>query len=402
MLAATGFLRSATRHAVLRVSPKAVRFMSSEDKKTVLFDTHVKHGGKMVPFCGWSMPLQYDSQGIMASVQHVRSKCGLFDVSHMGQLRFTGKDRVRFIESLVVGDVAGLDVDGARLSLITNENGGIKDDTIITRREDHLYVVVNAGCFDKDMAHFAEHLERFKKNGGDCTIEVLNNERALVAVQGPATQNMLQRHVKEDLSKMAFMTGHWMKVAGHDCIVTRCGYTGEDGFEISMPAGKAAELTEIFLNEPEVEPAGLGARDSLRLEAGLCLYGNDLNEDTSPVEGALMWTISKRRREEANFLGAETILRQIKEGVARKRVGLLVDGAPARDHADVFDMAGNKIGEVTSGAYSPMLKAPIAMAYVSTPNSKLKTEVQVSVRGKLQKATVTKMPFYPSNYYTPA
>nr|KAJ3421748.1 hypothetical protein HK105_002425 [Polyrhizophydium stewartii] len=368
-------------------------------KRTSLYDFHVKNGGSMVEFAGWEMPVQYSNLGVLASHKWTREKASIFDVSHMLQTRWTGKDHVKFIESLVVGDIKGLSVGSSTLSVFTNENGGIIDDTVINKQDDSgLYVVSNAGCADKDLAHIRKHLADFQNKGGDVDVKVLDHV-SLVALQGPSAAKVVAGLTSADLSKFGFMSGRHMTVAGIDVYISRCGYTGEDGFEISVPHKDAVKLTEALLAHSDVELAGLGARDSLRLEAGLCLYGHDLDENTTPVEGSLTWTIGQRRRTEGGFLGADKILPQIKGPVTKRRIGLIVEGAPAREGAEVFDAAGNKVGVVTSGCPSPTLKKNIAMAYVQSGSHKANTELQVKVRNRMQKAVVTKMPFVPQNYF---
>jgi len=369
-------------------------------KKTALHSLHVELGAKMVPFCGWDMPVQY-KESIIDSHLHTRTKAGLFDVSHMAQLRITGKDRVKFLESLTVADLETLPEGSAKLSVLTNEKGGIIDDTMITNRGSHIYMVVNAGCADKDIPHLKKHVAAFQAKGLDVSLEHLS--RSLLALQGPQAEKVLLDLVKYDLSKMPFMTAQEMYVAGTKCLVSRCGYTGEDGFEISVSHEDAVGLAKLFLSKSAVIPVGLGARDTLRLESGLCLYGNDLEEHITPVEASLTWLIGKRRKEEGGFLGAEKILGQLKnpESVTKKRVGLFVTGPPAREHTPIYHPPGsesNNVGEATSGTLSPVLKKAISMAYVSTPLSKVGTELSVKVRGKLHPAVVTKMPFVPTNY----
>ncbi|KAJ3311852.1 hypothetical protein HDV04_003592 [Boothiomyces sp. JEL0838] len=376
------------------------RFSSAANlfKQTKLYDFHVKNGGKMVDFAGWDMPVSYSNLGALASHNWTRQKASVFDVSHMLQTKWTGKDHVKFLESLVVADLVNLPVGSSTLSVFTNENGGIIDDTVINKEsEDAFYVVSNAGCADKDLAHIREQLAIFKKNGGDVNVDVLDHV-SLVAIQGPSAAKVVEGLAKTNLDKFAFMTAKKLDLAGIPCYVSRCGYTGEDGFEISVPHEKVVELTETLLNHPDVELAGLGARDSLRLEAGLCLYGHDLNEEITPVEGALTWTIGQRRRKEGGFLGAEKILPQIKGGGSKRRIGLIVEGAPAREHTEIY-ADGKKIGEITSGCPSPTLKKNIAMGYVQNGFHKSGTELQVKVRNKMQKAVVTKMPFVPANYH---
>lgn len=368
-------------------------------KKTALYDLHIENGAKMVPFCGWEMPVQYSDLGIIDSHIHTRTKVSLFDVGHMAQLRITGKDRFKFLESLTVVDFSALPEGHAKLSVLTNEKGGIIDDTIITNRGSHIYMVVNAGCADKDIPHLQKHLEAFVKKGGDVHLAQMN--RSLIALQGPLAEKTLQAFVKYDLSNMPFMTSQEMYVSGAPCLVSRTGYTGEDGFEISLCHEDAPELARLLLSKNDVKTAGLGARDTLRLEAGLCLYGNDLNEDITPVEASLAWLISKRRREEGGFLGSEKILEQLKNpaSVTKKRVGLIVDGPPAREHCTIHHVDSNaQVGEVTSGTMSPILKKAISMAYVESSLSKVGTMVNIAVRGKQYPATVSKMPFVPTNY----
>jgi len=362
-------------------------------KKTSLHKLHVDSGAKMVEFCGWDMPIQYPD-GIMNSHLHTRSKAGLFDVSHMSQLKITGKDRIKFLEGLVVADLQNLPQGSSQLSVLTNENGGIIDDTIITNAGDYLYVVVNAGCADKDIAHLKKHLEKFN---GDAKMEPI--DRSLLAIQGPSAESIVAKLVKEDITKMPFMTSKEMSVDGIPCRVTRCGYTGEDGFEISVDHSQAVDLAKKLMASGDAKLVGLGARDSLRLEAGLNLYGHDIEQHTTPVEASLNWVIGKSRREKGGFLGDQKILEQLKNGAPIKRVGLIIEGSPAREGATIHDKKTDKeIGKITSGTFSPVLKQSIAMGYVESGYGKLKTEVNVKVRGKMNPATISKMPFVPSNY----
>ncbi|CAH3046955.1 unnamed protein product [Porites lobata] len=368
-------------------------------KKTPLYDFHLELGGKMVPFCGWSMPVQY-KDGVLSSHLHTRQQASLFDVSHMLQFKVHGDDRIKFLESLVVADIQGLAENTGTLSLFTTESGGIIDDLIINKTPEYLYVVSNAGCADKDLKHMQERLDAVSGEL-DVALEIIE-DKALIALQGPKAVAILQSGVTGDLSKMFFMHTGVMDVFGiKDVRVTRCGYTGEDGFELSVDQHRAVDLAKAFLEskEAEVKPAGLGPRDSLRLEAGLCLYGNDIDENTTPVEAVLVWTIGKRRRAQADFPGAEIILRQIKEKAKRKRVGLVSKGPPARGGAPILDQGGNKVGQVTSGGPSPSLKQNIAMAYVPTEFSKPGTSLQLEVYKKKIDAQVVKMPFLPTNYF---
>ncbi|XP_054694202.1 LOW QUALITY PROTEIN: aminomethyltransferase, mitochondrial [Grus americana] len=367
-------------------------------KRTPLDALHRSRGGRMVPFAGWSLPLHY-GQGHLQSHLHTRRRCSLFDVSHMLQTRVYGRDRVRFMESLVVGDIAELKPGQGTLTLITNERGGIVDDLIVTNTsEDHLYVVSNAGCADKDLAIMRGRAAELQATGSDVHLEVSDN--ALLALQGPSMARALQAGLSDDLAKLSFMNSITTTVFGvPGCRVTRCGYTGEDGVEISVPAGRAVELAEQLLGDPEVWPAGLAARDSLRLEAGLCLYGNDIDETTTPAEAGLLWTLGKRRRAAMDFPGAAIIMAQVKEKPKRKRVGLTSVGPPIRPHTAILGPEGTPVGTVTSGCPSPSLGKNIAMGYVETAHSRAGTSLTVEVRKKQHPALVTKMPFVPTQYY---
>lgn len=369
-------------------------------KKTALYDFHVAHGGKMVPFAGWSMPIQY-KDSIMESTQHCRKGAALFDVAHMCGLSIKGKDAVKFIEQLVVGDIAGLAPGSGTLSVLTNERGGSIDDTVVTKVTDtHLYMVVNAGCREKDLAHMGAHLKAFQAKGGDASWHI-HDERGLLALQGPKAASALQALTKADLSKMYFGNFAIFDVAGVSCFVTRTGYTGEDGFEISIPHDGMETIADKLVKSDGVKLSGLGARDSLRLEAGLCLYGNDLTEDISPIEAGLAWTVGKRRREAFDFLGGSVIKQQLATGVSRKRVGFITQGAPARGHSKIV-ADGKEVGEITSGGFSPCMQKNIAIGYISSALAKVGTEVKVEVRGKQNAAVVSKMPFVPARYYKQA
>lgn len=367
-------------------------------KTTPLHALHIELGAKMVPFAGYDMPVQYPD-GVLAEHLHTRDAAGLFDVSHMGQAYLVGPDHASVcaaIEALVPGDILGLESTAIRYTLLLNDKGGIRDDLMVTRtvKDGVLFLVVNAACKDADFAHIASHLPK--------GVELRRLEdRALIALQGPKAAAVFAR-LAPAAAEQGFMTGVEMNVAGTPCLVSRSGYTGEDGYEISVPEEDAVALTKKLLAEPEVKPIGLGARDSLRLEAGLCLYGHDIDETTTPVEGALTWTISKRRREEANFPGAKIILGQIANGVTRKRVGLLPEGkAPAREGTEITDASGRKIGVVTSGGYGPSLGGPIAMGYVETAHAKTGTDVELMVRGKGRPAKIAAMPFVEKRFYKP-
>jgi aminomethyltransferase len=412
MRRAASMLGDAVRRTLVQQSSSAVRQIprrcfaddaaAGELKKTMLYDYHVENGGKMVPFAGWSMPIQY-KDSIMDSTTNCRSNGSLFDVSHMCGLSLKGPDAIDFLETLVVADIKGLAPGTGTLSVFTNENGGVIDDTVITKvSDDHIYLVVNAGCREKDLAHLEKHLKPFQDTGKSVGWHI-HDERSLLALQGPLAADILQTLTKEDLSKMYFSDFKVIDINGSECFLTRTGYTGEDGFEISVPDESALDLTKAIMDKGQgkIRLTGLGARDSLRLEAGLCLYGNDLEQHISPIEAGLAWTVGKRRRAEGNFLGAETILRQIKDGVSKRRVGFISTGAPARAHSEILDLEGNNIGEITSGGFSPCLKKNISMGYIATGHHKNNTKVKLAVRSKLYDATVTKMPFVPSKYYKP-
>uniref|UniRef100_A0A8C6I0Y8 Aminomethyltransferase n=1 Tax=Mus spicilegus TaxID=10103 RepID=A0A8C6I0Y8_MUSSI len=368
-------------------------------RRTPLYDFHLAHGGKMVAFAGWSLPVQYRDSHVDSHL-HTRRHCSLFDVSHMLQTKIFGCDRVKLLESVVVGDIAELRPNQGTLSLFTNEAGGILDDLIVTNTsEGHLYVVSNAGCRDKDLALMQDKVKEFQNRGLDVGLEVVEN--ALLALQGPTATQVLQAGVTDDMKKLPFMTSAVMEVFGvSGCRVTRCGYTGEDGVEISVPATGAVHLATTLLKNPEVKLAGLAARDSLRLEAGLCLYGNDIDEHTTPVEGSLSWTLGKRRRIAMDFPGAKIIVPQLKGEVQRRRVGLICEGAPVRAHSPILNTEGTVIGTVTSGCPSPSLKKNVAMGYVPFKYSRPGTQLLVEVRRKQQMTVVSKMPFVPTNYYT--
>lgn len=372
-------------------------------KRTVLYDFHVENGAKMVPFAGYSMPIQY-KDSIIESTINCRSNGSLFDVSHMCGLSLKGKDCIPFLETLVVGDISALKDGSGSLSVFTNEKGGIIDDTVITKvSSSHIYLVVNAGCREKDLEHIGKHLESFKASGKDVDWHI-HDERSLLALQGPLAAPALQKLVSSaDLSKMYFGDFKVLDVDGVECFLTRTGYTGEDGFEISIPDEATVALSKRILeaSEGKVRLTGLGARDSLRLEAGLCLYGNDLDESITPVEAGLNWTIGKRRRAEGGFLGADVVLKQLADGPSRRRIGLTSTGAPARSHVEILNEAGEVVGEVTSGGFSPCLKKNISMGYVKSGLHKAGTELKVNVRGRINNATVTKMPFVATKYYKP-
>lgn len=376
--------------------------MSASDHdllRTPLYDLHVELGAKMVPFAGYDMPVQYP-MGILTEHQHTRSGAGLFDVSHMGQIRLSAASFAAVaaaLESLCPADFQVLKPGQQRYSFFTNESGGILDDLMVTRAgkgddQDHLIMVVNAGCKDQDLAHLRAKL------GNKLKIEPMF-DRALMALQGPRAGAVMQK-IAPKSADIKFMTGGPLNVGGMECFVTRSGYTGEDGFEISVPGGEADNLARKLLGDMEVKPVGLGARDSLRLEAGLCLYGNDITETTNPVEADLVWAIQKRRRAEGGFPGAAIIQKQIADGPPRKRVGILPEGkAPARAHTEIASVSGEIVGEITSGGFGPSVNGPVAMGYVRSDHAAIGTPLNLMVRGKALPAKVAAMPFAPHRYH---
>jgi glycine cleavage system T protein (aminomethyltransferase) len=360
-------------------------------KRTPLYPLHCELGAKMVPFAGYDMPVQYSS-GILAEHLHTRSQAGLFDVSHMGQIRLAEAGAIAALEALVPGDLQALAPMRMRYTLLLNEVGGILDDLMVTRLADGLFVVVNAARKEADLAHLRDRL------GTSASIEPLA-DRALLALQGPAAAAVLSRFV-EGIAGLRFMSAAAVAIDGRNCLVTRSGYTGEDGFELSLAASEAEALARRLIGEPEVLPIGLGARDSLRLEAGLCLYGHDIDETTTPIEADLAWTIGKRRRADGGFPGAATVLRQLAEGTRRKRVGIRPDGrAPAREGTEIVDEARNKLGHVTSGGFGPSVGAPVAMGYVNSTDAVEGTSLLLLVREAPRPARVVRLPFVPPRYY---
>jgi aminomethyltransferase len=359
--------------------------------RTPLHALHVSLGAKMVPFAGYDMPVQYPT-GILAEHQQCRTAAALFDVSHMGQVRLDGSDAVAAIETLVPGDVAALAPGRTRYSMFTLDDGGIIDDLMVTNAGDHIYMVVNADGKAADLAHMREHIGKRVK------ITPLE-DRALLALQGPQAAQVMKR-LSPETATMKFMSFATPTIDGIACFVTRSGYTGEDGWEISVPADKAERFTRTLLEQPEVKPAGLGARDSLRLEAGLCLYGHDIDRTTTPAEADLGWTISKRRRASGGFPGAKRIVDELTNGPKRLRVGILPDGrAPAREHTKITDASGKTIGEITSGGFGPTVGGPVAMGYVARDFAKPGTAVQLVVRDVPRPAKVVAMPFTPHRYF---
>ena len=368
---------------------------------TPLHALHVARGGKMVPFAGYAMPVQYPA-GVLREHQHTRSAAGLFDVSHMGQLALRPKsgrveDAALALERLVPQDIVAVGPGRQRYAQFTNKDGGILDDLMVANFGDHLFVVVNAACKAEDEAHLRAHLSEA------CVIDSLA-DRALIALQGPKAEAALAKFCP-DVTSMRFMDTGPRKVAGFDCFVSRSGYTGEDGFEISIPAGHAEALVEMLLENGDVLPIGLGARDSLRLEAGLCLYGHDIDTLTTPVEAALEWSVQKSRRtggaRAGGFPGADVILPQFEKGASRRRAGLRPEGrAPVREGAMLFSESDSSepIGKVTSGGFGPSLNAPVAMGYLPTPLSAPGTRIFAELRGQRLPLQVAPMPFVPNTY----
>ncbi|BEI25532.1 glycine cleavage system aminomethyltransferase GcvT [Vibrio fluvialis] len=363
---------------------------------TPLHALHLEVGAKMVPFAGYDMPVQY-ALGVKKEHLHTREAAGLFDVSHMGQLRLHGEGAAAALETLVPVDVVDLAEGKQRYAFFTNEQGGILDDLMVANLGDHLFVVVNAACKEQDINHLQAHLP------SGVELEIID-DRALLALQGPKAAEVLAR-LQPAVADMLFMDIQQVQIDGIDCIVSRSGYTGEDGYEISVPADKAETLARTLTAFDEVEWIGLGARDSLRLECGLCLYGHDLDETTTPVEASLLWAIQPVRRtggaREGGFPGADIILSQIAtKDVSRKRVGLVGQTkAPVREGTELFDAEGAKIGIVTSGTAGPTAGIPVSMAYVRADLSAIGTEVFAEVRGKMLPMLVEKMPFVPQRYY---
>ncbi|MBR9861831.1 MAG: glycine cleavage system aminomethyltransferase GcvT [Rhodobacteraceae bacterium] len=373
----------------------------SDLKQTPLYDLHLELDAKMVPFAGYEMPVQFPL-GVMKEHNHTRNAAGLFDVSHMGQVIIRPKsgnieDAALALESLIPMDVLGLKEGRQRYGMLTNDQGGIRDDLMFANRGDHLYVVVNGACKDDDFAHMQAHIS------DSCDL-YMHDDRALLALQGPKAETALARLIPE-VADMAFMDVKTLPYKGVDLWISRSGYTGEDGYEISVPADQATGLAQDLLAMEEVEMIGLGARDSLRLEGGLCLYGNDIDTQTTPIEAALTWAIQKARRSggdrEGGFPGAEVILSQMAEGVSRKRVGIAPEGrAPMRGGTPLFadSDSGTQIGTITSGGFGPTVGRPVAMGYVATDLSGKDTPLFAELRGKRLPVRIAALPFTPANF----
>ena len=360
--------------------------------RTPLYALHQSLGAKLTAFAGYDMPVQYPA-GIIAEHLHTRAKASLFDVSHMGQVVLAAANIAAKFEGLVPADIVGLRSGRVRYTLLTNERGGIIDDLMVAKDGEVLRLVVNAARKAVDLAHLRAAL-------GAGAVSYLE-ERALIALQGPAAAAVLAR-LARGIEAMAFMSMAAVEIDGIACHVTRSGYTGEDGYEISLPGAAAEALARRLLAEPEVAPAGLGARDTLRLEAGLCLYGNDIDESTNPIEADLAWTIPKRRRAEGGFPGAAIIQRELAQGPARRRVGIKPEGRQiARGHTPIVDAAGTELGAITSGGFSPSLEGAIAMGYVPAALAAPGTPLRLSVRGAERAAQVAPLPFVPHRYHLP-
>lgn len=367
-------------------------------KRTPLFALHAELGAKMVPFAGYAMPVQYPL-GVLKEHLWTREKAGLFDVSHMGQAFLIAEDgrhetAARALEALVPADIIALKPGRQRYTQLLNDSGGIIDDLMVTRTsaDGRLYLVVNAACKDDDYAHISARVPQGTR------LEPMS-DRALLAMQGPAAREVMSTLAPQAVA-LDFMQAADVKVGPWGCHVSRSGYTGEDGFEISVATDDAVPLTRALLADHSVQPIGLGARDSLRLEAGLCLYGHDIDETTSPVEAALTWSMQKRRRAEGGFPGASRIQSELANGPTRQRVGIRPEGrAPAREGTDILSPAGDRIGTVTSGGFGPTVNGPVAMGYVSRTHAAPGTSVQLVVRGKPLPATVCGLPFVPHRYF---
>jgi aminomethyltransferase len=368
-------------------------------KRTPLHALHLELGARMVPFAGYDMPVSYPD-GLIKEHLHTRAAAGLFDVSHMGQAFVTGPSHAAAaapLEALTPGEVAALGLGRQRYTQLLNRDGGILDDLMITRSaspddDGKLMLVVNAACKLADYAHIGASLPQ------GVTLAPLE-DRALLALQGPAAARIMAAHCPT-AAQLAFMTASSAKFDGIDCHISRSGYTGEDGYEISVASGHAEAVARALLSDPSVKPVGLGARDTLRLEAGLCLYGHDIDETTSPVEADLVWSIGKRRRDEGGFPGAERIRRELRDGPARLRIGLRIEGrAPAREGCEIVAESGEPVGRVTSGSFAPSIGAPIAMGYVAARHAAIGTRLAVIIRGTPNPASVVSMPFTPHRYH---
>ena len=362
---------------------------------TALHQWHVDLGAKMVPFAGYDMPVQYPL-GVLKEHLHTREKAGLFDVSHMGQIQVLGENAAQILESVFPADLQNLPVNSQCYSLLLNENGTVVDDLMICKRDVDFIIVVNAGCKDKDLAYLQKLI-------GDKLELTLLNDRALLALQGPKAAAVLAK-LGADIEGMVFMQAAWLEIDGIECWATRSGYTGEDGFELSVSNDKAQALAQVLLAQDDVAAIGLGARDSLRLEAGLCLYGHELNEQTSPIEASLLWAIHKSRRSDGanagGFVGSAEILAQIAEGVDKKRIALIAQGrAPIREGVKLYDADDKEVGVVSSGGFGPSIAKPVLIAFVDSDVAVIGTSLFAAVRKKKLPVLISKTPFVPNRYY---
>ncbi len=359
-------------------------------EKTALYNFHKNLGAKFVPFAGYEMPIQY-KEGIVKEHIITRESAGFFDVSHMGQLFVSGNDSSeKNLEKIIPLDFKEIKMNQSKYSFLINDKGGVIDDLIITRVEGGFNIILNAACKDNDIKEIAKCLNSESKYE-------LRKDLSLIALQGPKSETILETVVK-GVKLLKFMNGNYFEFQGKKIYITRSGYTGEDGFEISVPNVNAENLTKL-LSDKGAKPIGLGARDTLRLEAGLCLYGHELNQDINPVQANLKWAISKRRRKEGGFKGWEKIKNDLQNGVSKIRVGIKPSGRIiAREGTKIFSSSGDEIGIVTSGTFGPSVNAPVAMGYIQSKFSEINNKILLEVRGKKHDAVVTKLPFYKKSY----
>lgn len=362
-------------------------------KQTSLHTLHQELGGKMVAFAGYEMPVQYP-QGIKQEHLHTRSKAGLFDISHMGQLMIRGDGAAKWLESLVPGEIQGLGENRQRYTVLTNDRGGIIDDLMITKMQDGFFLVINAACKDKDIAHLQNQLPE------GLSIKLMDSS-ALMALQGPEAASVLS-HYDQSIAELSFLSAGRFTISGIECLVHRCGYTGEDGFEISLPASSAVAIANELLSHESVAMIGLGARDSLRLEAGLCLYGHDMDDNTSPIEAGLAWTIARKYKngENACFPGAGRILEQLKTGTNITRAGFKVAGKmPIREGIEILNDNDESIGKITSGGYGPSVGGPVAMGYIQSEYNNDTAALHVLIRNRRHDVNMATLPFVEHRYY---
>ena len=361
-----------------------------EVQKTALYKIHKNLGAKFAPFAGYEMPIQY-SDGIVKEHISTRTYAGFFDVSHMGQFYIEGEPSIdEALEKIIPADLKNLNINQSKYSFLLNLEGGIIDDLIITRRKNGFYIVLNAACKDNDIKHISKNLSKNHKF-------YLCSKTSLIAVQGPKSSEILEKNIR-GISNLKFMYGNFFEFEGEKLYATRSGYTGEDGFEISVPNNKVENFIK-YLIENKVKPVGLGARDTLRLEAGLCLYGHDLNEKINPIEANLKWAIAKTRREAGGFNGWKKIKENLDQGTSRIRVGILPEGKIiAREGTKIFSTNDKEIGKITSGTFGPSVNAPVAMGYIDPKFSEIGANIKLEVRGKKHNAQISKLPFYKKSY----